>query len=61
MLSRQQRVANAARGLAKLMKGAGVTVNSVLPGPTMSEGVEGFLRAVAQKSGKTIDETAAAS
>jgi len=32
-----------ARGLAELTKGTGVTVNSVLPGPTASEGVEGFL------------------
>ena len=30
------------RGLAKLTRGTGVTVNAVLPGPTMSEGVEGF-------------------
>jgi NAD(P)-dependent dehydrogenase (short-subunit alcohol dehydrogenase family) len=29
-----------ARGLAQLTRGTGVTVNSVLPGPTMSEGVE---------------------
>jgi NAD(P)-dependent dehydrogenase (short-subunit alcohol dehydrogenase family) len=33
-----------ARGLAELTKGTKVTVNSVLPGPTRSEGVEGFLR-----------------
>lgn len=32
-----------ARGLAELTKGTGVTVNSVLPGPTASEGVDGFL------------------
>ena len=32
-----------ARGLAELTKGTGVTVNSVLPGPTASEGVEDFL------------------
>ena len=32
-----------ARGLAELTKGTAVTVNSVLPGPTASEGVEGFL------------------
>jgi NAD(P)-dependent dehydrogenase (short-subunit alcohol dehydrogenase family) len=31
------------RGLAELMAGTGVTVNSVLPGPTRSEGVEEFV------------------
>jgi NAD(P)-dependent dehydrogenase (short-subunit alcohol dehydrogenase family) len=44
------------RGLAKLARGTGVTVNSVLPGPTMSPGVEQMLKGAAQKSGKTIDE-----
>jgi NAD(P)-dependent dehydrogenase (short-subunit alcohol dehydrogenase family) len=33
-----------ARGLAKLMAGTGVTVNSVLPGPTMSEGAAEMLK-----------------
>lgn len=32
-----------ARGLAELTAGTGVTVNSVLPGPTASEGVEEFI------------------
>ncbi len=32
-----------ARGLAELTAGTGVTVNSVLPGPTRSEGVEEFV------------------
>lgn len=36
------------RGLAELTKGTGVTVNSVLPGPTMSEGVDEFVRQLAQ-------------
>ena len=31
------------RGLSELTKGTGVTVNSVLPGPTKSKGVGGFL------------------
>jgi NAD(P)-dependent dehydrogenase (short-subunit alcohol dehydrogenase family) len=48
-----------ARGLAKRVKGTGVTVNAVLPGPTMSEGVEVFLREAAKRSGKSMDETAA--
>lgn len=34
------------RGLAQLAKGTGVTVNSVLPGPTRSEGIVDFLRSV---------------
>ena len=33
-----------ARGLAELTRGTAVTVNSVLPGPTMSEGVETFVK-----------------
>lgn len=36
-----------ARGLAERTKGSGVTVNSVLPGPTQSEGIFEFLRSVA--------------
>lgn len=36
-----------ARGLAGLTKGTKVTVNSVMPGPTRSEGVVDFLRSVA--------------
>jgi NAD(P)-dependent dehydrogenase (short-subunit alcohol dehydrogenase family) len=35
------------RGLAELTKGTNVTVNSVLPGPTRSEGVVDFLRSLA--------------
>jgi NAD(P)-dependent dehydrogenase (short-subunit alcohol dehydrogenase family) len=34
------------RGLAELTKGTGVTVNSVLPGPTRSEGSVGFLKSL---------------
>lgn len=34
------------RGLAELTKGTQVTVNSVLPGPTRSEGIVGFLKTV---------------
>jgi NAD(P)-dependent dehydrogenase (short-subunit alcohol dehydrogenase family) len=41
-----------ARGLAESLAGTGVTVNSVLPGPTASEGVGQFLTQLAQSSGK---------
>ena len=47
-----------ARGLAKRMAGTGVTVNSVLPGPTLSEGVAAMLKDDA--SGLPIEEAAAA-
>jgi NAD(P)-dependent dehydrogenase (short-subunit alcohol dehydrogenase family) len=40
-----------ARGLAECVAGTGVTVNSVLPGPTASEGAVGFLDSLAKKSG----------
>src|SRR5260370_790919 len=39
------------RGLAELTAGTAVTVNSVLPGPTRSEGVEGFLQDMAKGQG----------
>ncbi|MDR3714111.1 MAG: SDR family NAD(P)-dependent oxidoreductase [Puia sp.] len=35
------------RGLAELTKGTAVTVNTILPGPTASEGVEGFIEQLA--------------
>jgi NAD(P)-dependent dehydrogenase (short-subunit alcohol dehydrogenase family) len=47
-----------ARGLAELTSGTGVTVNSVLPGPTRSEGVEAFLQAMAEQAGISVDEMA---
>lgn len=40
-----------ARGMAETCAGTGVTVNSVLPGPTRSEGVEGFVRDLARDKG----------
>jgi NAD(P)-dependent dehydrogenase (short-subunit alcohol dehydrogenase family) len=48
-----------ARGLAKRMAGTGVTVNSVLPGPTLSEGVEAMLADERERTGKSIEEVAA--
>jgi NAD(P)-dependent dehydrogenase (short-subunit alcohol dehydrogenase family) len=35
-----------------------VTVNSVLPGPTRSEGVETFLSEMAEQEGKTVEAMA---
>jgi NAD(P)-dependent dehydrogenase (short-subunit alcohol dehydrogenase family) len=48
-----------ARGLAELTRGTSVTVNSVLPGPTMSEGVETFIKDLATQNGQSVDEAAA--
>jgi NAD(P)-dependent dehydrogenase (short-subunit alcohol dehydrogenase family) len=38
-----------ARGLAESVAGTGVTINSVLPGPTRSEGVGGFVEDMAKR------------
>lgn len=48
-----------ARGLAKRLKGTGVTVNSVLPGPTLSEGVAEMLKDEVAKTGKSLEEAGA--
>ena len=48
-----------ARGLAKRMAGTGVTVNSVLPGPTLSEGVAAMLESERARSGRPIEDVAA--
>jgi NAD(P)-dependent dehydrogenase (short-subunit alcohol dehydrogenase family) len=40
-----------ARGLAESVAGSGVTVNSILAGPTRSEGVSGFVGGVAAQKG----------
>jgi NAD(P)-dependent dehydrogenase (short-subunit alcohol dehydrogenase family) len=48
-----------ARGLAKLTRGTAVTVNSVLPGPTMSEGVETFVKDLARQNNQSEAEAAA--
>jgi len=47
------------RGLAKRVAGSGVTVNSVLPGPTLSDGVAGMLRSEVERTGKPVEEVAA--
>lgn len=48
-----------ARGLAKRLAGTGVTVNSVLPGPTLSDGVRAMLSDRAAESGQDIETVAA--
>lgn len=45
------------RGLAETTSGTGITVNSVLPGPTWSEGVEQFIKDLARSQNKTADQT----
>lgn len=47
-----------ARGLAKRVAGTGVTVNSILPGPTLSEGVAAMLKAEVT-AGKTLEQAGA--
>lgn len=44
------------RGLAELSKGTNVTVNSILPGPTKSKGVGGFIEDLAKKGNISIAE-----
>ena len=44
------------RGVAELAGRTGVTVNSILPGPTRSEGFGNVLEGIAQQSGKTIEQ-----
>ena len=48
-----------ARGLAKRMAGTGVTVNAVLPGPTLSEGVAAMLKDQQAASGRSLEDIAA--
>lgn len=45
-----------ARGLAEAVAGTGITVNSVLPGPTRSRGVGDFVNALAQAEGKSFED-----
>lgn len=45
-----------AGGLARLASGTGVTVNSVLPGPTLSDGVREMLKDGAESAGISIEQ-----
>jgi NAD(P)-dependent dehydrogenase (short-subunit alcohol dehydrogenase family) len=42
------------KGMAELTKGTAVTVNAVLPGPTRSEGVEAFVKNLADSQGQDL-------
>jgi NAD(P)-dependent dehydrogenase (short-subunit alcohol dehydrogenase family) len=44
-----------ARGLAEAVAGTGITVNSILPGPTKSRGVVDFVDALADAQGKSSE------
>ncbi|RYF46129.1 MAG: SDR family oxidoreductase, partial [Cytophagaceae bacterium] len=44
------------RGLAELTTGTNVTVNIVLPGPTLSEGVGDFISSMATRNGVSVEE-----
>lgn len=46
------------RGIAETIPGTGVTVNAVLPGPTLTEGVNAFLETLAKDRGIRIEEMA---
>ncbi|MBJ3816491.1 SDR family oxidoreductase [Shimwellia pseudoproteus] len=47
-----------ARGLAKFVAGSGVTVNSVLPGPTLSDGFAEMMKDEVAKTGKPLEQLA---
>jgi len=49
-------VVSISRGLAELTKGTNVTVNSVLPGPTWTDGVESYFDELANKEGNPVEK-----
>jgi NAD(P)-dependent dehydrogenase (short-subunit alcohol dehydrogenase family) len=44
------------RGLAKALAGTGVTVNTILPGPTKTEGAILMMQQIAQEQGITLEQ-----
>jgi NAD(P)-dependent dehydrogenase (short-subunit alcohol dehydrogenase family) len=42
--------------LAEAVAGTGITVNSILPGPTKSRGVGDFVETLATAEGKSFEE-----
>jgi len=44
------------RGLAEAVAGTGITVNSILPGPTRSRGVDDFVDAIAKSEHKSFKD-----
>jgi NAD(P)-dependent dehydrogenase (short-subunit alcohol dehydrogenase family) len=44
-----------ARGLAEAVAGTGITVNSILPGPTKSRGVTDFMEKLSSSEGKSFE------
>lgn len=47
------------RGLAESVAGTGITVNSILPGPTKSRGVRDFVESLGKAEGKSFEESEA--
>jgi NAD(P)-dependent dehydrogenase (short-subunit alcohol dehydrogenase family) len=45
------------KGLAQTCRGSNVTVNTVMPGSTMTEGAEIFIQNLAKQEGKTFGQT----
>ncbi|RMJ05779.1 3-oxoacyl-[acyl-carrier-protein] reductase FabG [Marinobacter litoralis] len=44
------------RGLAKVLAGSGVTVNTILPGPTRTEGAQAVMAELAKERGVTAEQ-----